>query len=59
MTAQPTTPDPAREKTGIPKNPGRRDLGLKATLLFPDREIVAYALGEDGPVTPSHEEAHP
>ena len=40
MTAQPTTPEPAREKTGIPKNPGRRDLGLKATLLFPDRDIV-------------------
>jgi thymidylate synthase (FAD) len=31
---------PAREKTGIPKNPGRRDLGMKATLLFPNREIV-------------------
>jgi thymidylate synthase (FAD) len=31
---------PAREKTAIPKNPGRRDLGMKATLLFPDREIV-------------------
>ena len=44
MTAEPTPPDPAtpqaREKTGIPKNPGRRDLGMKATLLFPDREIV-------------------
>jgi thymidylate synthase (FAD) len=24
----------------MPKNPGRTDLGLKATLLFPDREIV-------------------
>jgi len=24
----------------IPRNPGRRDLGLRATLLFPDREIV-------------------
>jgi thymidylate synthase (FAD) len=24
----------------IPKNPGRRDLGMKVTLLFPDREIV-------------------
>jgi thymidylate synthase (FAD) len=24
----------------MPKNPGRADLGLKATLLFPDREIV-------------------
>ena len=35
-----TTEPVAREKTGIPRNPGRRDLGLKATLLFPDREIV-------------------
>jgi thymidylate synthase (FAD) len=44
MTAEPTTPPPVaagpRQKTAIPKNPGRRDLGLKATLLFPDREIV-------------------
>jgi thymidylate synthase (FAD) len=30
----------ATETSGIPKNPGRRDLGLRATLLFPDREIV-------------------
>ena len=37
MTAETT---PAREKTAIPKNPGRRDLGMKATLLFPDRDIV-------------------
>jgi thymidylate synthase (FAD) len=29
-----------RERTGIPRNPGRADLGLKATLLFPSREIV-------------------
>jgi thymidylate synthase (FAD) len=29
-----------REKTGIPRNPGRRDLGMRATLLFPDRDIV-------------------
>ncbi len=29
-----------REKTGIPRNPGRHDLGMKATLLFPDRDIV-------------------
>jgi thymidylate synthase (FAD) len=29
-----------RERTGIPKNPGRADLGLRATLLFPNREIV-------------------
>ena len=36
MTTEPAT----RDKTGIPRNPGRRDLGLKATLLFPDREIV-------------------
>ena len=54
MTAKPTIPSPptiavvsatpappmSREKTGIPRNPGRRDLGMKATLLFPDREIV-------------------
>ena len=52
MTAEPTTaptgptasasdgPAGGREKSGIPKNPGRRDLGMKATLLFPDREIV-------------------
>src|SRR4029078_3680310 len=44
MTVEPAaTPSahPApREKTAIPKNPGRRDLGMKATLLFPDREIV-------------------
>src|SRR3954462_11856692 len=33
-------PSPAREKTAIPKNPGRRDLGMKATLLFPNKEIV-------------------
>ena len=36
MTLQ-ATPKPA---TGIPKNPGRAELGLKATLLFPDRDIV-------------------
>jgi thymidylate synthase (FAD) len=36
MTTEPAT----RDRTGIPRNPGRRDLGLKATLLFPDREIV-------------------
>jgi thymidylate synthase ThyX len=35
-----TPPDSARDKTGIPKNPGRRDLGLRATLVFPNREIV-------------------
>jgi thymidylate synthase (FAD) len=30
----------AKERSGIPKNPGRAELGLKATLLFPSREIV-------------------
>src|SRR5215212_10156499 len=29
-----------RQPTGIPKNPGRRELGMKATHLFPSREIV-------------------
>ncbi len=33
-------PPPAHEKSGIPRNPGRRDLGMTATLLFPSREIV-------------------
>jgi len=32
-----TTP---REKTGIPRNPGRHELGMRAKLLFPDRDIV-------------------
>ncbi|MGH2513821.1 MAG: FAD-dependent thymidylate synthase [Candidatus Limnocylindrales bacterium] len=31
---------PALGKTGIPRNPGRHELGMKATLLFPDRDIV-------------------
>ena len=38
--AAPVTEPAEREKSGIPKNPGRRDLGLRATLLFPDRDIV-------------------
>src|SRR4029078_5893059 len=38
--ATPSTQPAPREKTAIPKNPGRRDLGMKATLLFPDKEIV-------------------
>ena len=38
--ATPSTEPAPRAKTAIPKNPGRRDLGMKATLLFPDREIV-------------------
>jgi thymidylate synthase (FAD) len=36
MTVEAST----REKSGIPRNPGRADLGMKATLLFPDREIA-------------------
>src|SRR5687767_3381449 len=38
MTVEPAAAP--RAKTAIPKNPGRRDLGMKATLLFPDRDIV-------------------
>ena len=33
-------PIPARTRSAIPRNPGRHELGMKATLLFPDREIV-------------------
>ena len=42
MTAESSAESSAarKVKTGIPKNPGRRELGMKATLLFPDREIV-------------------
>jgi thymidylate synthase (FAD) len=43
QSTPPAAPDPAsagRAKTGIPRNPGRHDLGMKATLLFPNREIV-------------------
>jgi thymidylate synthase (FAD) len=46
MTPEPTAAAPGapagapREKTGIPRNPGRHELGMRATLLFPDREIV-------------------
>jgi thymidylate synthase (FAD) len=31
---------PTSRPTAIPRNPGRHELGMKATLLFPDREIV-------------------
>ncbi len=46
MAAVPSTPTPGASDAAatakvMPRNPGRRDLGLKATLLFPDREIVA------------------
>jgi hypothetical protein len=37
MTAEPTA---GRERNAIPRNPGRHDLGMKATLLFPDMDIV-------------------
>ena len=40
MTTQSVPTQPVREPSGIPKNPGRRDLGMRATLIFPDREIV-------------------
>jgi thymidylate synthase (FAD) len=30
----------AAPRTGIPRNPGRADLGMKATLLFPSKEVV-------------------
>ena len=42
MTTQSPAPDSehARPASRMPKNPGRRELGMKATLLFPDREIV-------------------
>ena len=36
MTLQPAS----GERKSMPKNPGRAELGLKATLLFPNREIV-------------------
>ena len=40
MTAEPVTNPTPKPKSGIPKNPGRRELGISATLLFPNREIV-------------------
>src|SRR4029079_1669147 len=33
-------PAPQRAKTAIPRNPGRVDLGMRASLLFPDKDIV-------------------
>ena len=35
-----TAEAPLRVKSGIPRNPGRVELGMKATLLFPSKEIV-------------------
>jgi hypothetical protein len=45
MTAEPTTPahPPRRPRARRPRSPrtrAARELGLKATLLFPDRDIV-------------------
>jgi thymidylate synthase (FAD) len=45
MTAQASPPQAASAtaaapKPGIPKNPGRADLGMRATLLFPSKEVV-------------------
>src|SRR5512146_1131 len=44
MTAQASPPEAgagaAARKTGTPRNPGRADLGMKATLLFPSRVVV-------------------
>ncbi len=41
MTVQASpTGSPDAPKAGIPKNPGRAELGLKATLLFPSKEVV-------------------
>ncbi|MDQ6773504.1 MAG: FAD-dependent thymidylate synthase [Candidatus Dormibacteraeota bacterium] len=40
MTAETTAGASGRARTGIPRNPGRRELGMKATMLFPDRDIV-------------------
>jgi thymidylate synthase (FAD) len=42
MTAETTPQGPGTERPrpGIPLNPGRRDLGMRATLLFPSRQIV-------------------
>src|ERR1051326_3718252 len=41
MTAQALPTGPTEpQKPGIPKNPGRAELGLKATLLFPSKEVV-------------------
>src|SRR4026207_36416 len=41
MTVQAAPSEPAEApKKGIPKNPGRREFGMKATLLFPSKAIV-------------------
>ena len=41
MTVQASpTGTPEAPRKGIPKNPGRAELGLKATLLFPSKEVV-------------------
>jgi thymidylate synthase (FAD) len=40
MSVQPSEPREKAARTGIPRNPGRHELGMKATLLFPDKAIV-------------------
>jgi thymidylate synthase (FAD) len=41
VTADTRTPDqPGTHAPSIPLNPGRRDLGMRATMIFPNREIV-------------------
>jgi len=42
MTTPTAQPESTREKSGIPKNPGRRDLGLRATLVFPNLFFFYY-----------------
>jgi thymidylate synthase (FAD) len=36
----PTGTDPSRPQSGTPRSPASRDLGMRATLLFPTRDIV-------------------
>src|SRR5919112_6230754 len=40
MTVEASPSEAKGQRTGIPKNPGRADLGLKATLLFPNKDVV-------------------
>jgi thymidylate synthase (FAD) len=41
VTAETHAPgQPGASTPSIPLNPGRRDLGMRATMIFPDREIV-------------------
>src|SRR5919107_2632424 len=40
MTVEASPSEAKGQRSGIPKNPGRADLGLKATLLFPNKDVV-------------------